>query len=641
MRIFILAGAVFVWGADAKAQRTNDNAVTAAQDAFGVSVGSERIGIYNDREVRGFSPVTAGNVRIEGVYIDLQGQLNSSLAEGNTIRVGLSALSYPFPAPTGIVDYRLQSAGGVPGLSPSVTIGSFGSRSLEVEGFVPIVGDTLTFSGAAALRRNVDQPGKANRIFNFGLVPRWTPAEGVQVTPFLGYSRNREDIQPTVFVAGSFLPPELVDEAFGQRWTDQDRIQSNMGVLAKADLAEGLTLQSGVFRSKVKIIENYSDFYRNTTRDGLADHVINANPGQLRVATSGEVRLTMRRTTGRLNHTFHLMTRGRHGENRYGGSASAQLGKATVGVFREVAKPQFNFGPQTNDDIKQLTGGAGYEGILPGVGQLSIGVQKSKYEKSVLAPGFTPVSITTKPWLYNASGAIYATSALAIYGGYTRGMEENGVAPDVATNRGEPLPSAITSQRELGFRYALRPNFQIVGGVFDLKKPYFSLDSRNLFTELGSLTTRGVEMSLAGPVLPGLNIVAGAVIMDPKVTGEAVALGRVGARAVGQTRQLFRLNADYRFPFAPSFSIDAELEHFGPMTASVRPDPATGVQFQVPRRTSIDLGARYRFQIANSPALLRLQLSNLTDARGWEPTSSGGLQAEDPRRVQLELSADL
>ena len=58
----------------AHAQRTTENAVTAAQDAFGVSVGTERIGIYNDRDVRGFSPVTAGNVRVDSPPFHLRAQ---------------------------------------------------------------------------------------------------------------------------------------------------------------------------------------------------------------------------------------------------------------------------------------------------------------------------------------------------------------------------------------------------------------------------------------------------------------------------------------------------------------------------------------------------------------------------------------
>ena len=38
----------------ALAQRSDENAVKAADDAFGTSVGSEKIGLYNASDVRGF-----------------------------------------------------------------------------------------------------------------------------------------------------------------------------------------------------------------------------------------------------------------------------------------------------------------------------------------------------------------------------------------------------------------------------------------------------------------------------------------------------------------------------------------------------------------------------------------------------------
>ena len=52
------------------AQRVNENPVTAADDAFGTTVGSQAIGLYDTGKVRGFSPHDAGNLRIEGVYFD-------------------------------------------------------------------------------------------------------------------------------------------------------------------------------------------------------------------------------------------------------------------------------------------------------------------------------------------------------------------------------------------------------------------------------------------------------------------------------------------------------------------------------------------------------------------------------------------
>ena len=56
--------------APAYAQRADENAVKAADDAFGVSVGNEEIGLYGDSDARGFSPVAAGNIRMEGLYVD-------------------------------------------------------------------------------------------------------------------------------------------------------------------------------------------------------------------------------------------------------------------------------------------------------------------------------------------------------------------------------------------------------------------------------------------------------------------------------------------------------------------------------------------------------------------------------------------
>src|SRR5688572_19460190 len=109
--------------APAAAQRTSENAVTAAEDAFGTSVGNESIGLYSSEEVRGFSPAVAGNLRIGGLYVGGIGLGNPRLQAGSTVHVGLSAQGYPFPAPTGIVEFSLRPAGPDPTLSAGVNAG--------------------------------------------------------------------------------------------------------------------------------------------------------------------------------------------------------------------------------------------------------------------------------------------------------------------------------------------------------------------------------------------------------------------------------------------------------------------------------------------------------------------------------------
>jgi len=56
----------------ADAQRSKDNAVTEASDAFGTVVGNQTIGLYTPTNARGFNPTQAQNVRIEGLYFDQQ-----------------------------------------------------------------------------------------------------------------------------------------------------------------------------------------------------------------------------------------------------------------------------------------------------------------------------------------------------------------------------------------------------------------------------------------------------------------------------------------------------------------------------------------------------------------------------------------
>ena len=67
----VLACAAVAMPAASRAQqKSTENAVTSADDAFGTSVGLESTGIYSQHNVRGFSPLDAGNARIDGIYFD-------------------------------------------------------------------------------------------------------------------------------------------------------------------------------------------------------------------------------------------------------------------------------------------------------------------------------------------------------------------------------------------------------------------------------------------------------------------------------------------------------------------------------------------------------------------------------------------
>lgn len=102
---WILIVVLFFTVRPAAAQRAGESAVDAAEDAFGTRVGNESLGLYGPYNARGFSPAAAGNMRIEGLYFDQQAQLNNRNSRGNAVRVGISAQSHAFTAPTGVADF--------------------------------------------------------------------------------------------------------------------------------------------------------------------------------------------------------------------------------------------------------------------------------------------------------------------------------------------------------------------------------------------------------------------------------------------------------------------------------------------------------------------------------------------------------
>lgn len=140
---------------------------------------------------------------------------------------------------------------------------------------------------------------------------------------------------------------------------------------------------------------------------------------------------------------------------------------------------------------------------------------------------------------------------LVVYASYTSGLEESGVAPFAAVNRGEAMPASRTEQLDAGLRYALTPRLRFIAGVFQVEKPYFNLDAANIFGPLGNVRHRGVEVSLTGSVFTdGLTVVGGVVMLQPRISGEPVARGIIGPIPVGQAPRTVQASFQYQ-PKAP------------------------------------------------------------------------------------------
>ena len=627
----------------ALAQRANENAVRSADDAFGTSVGNQQIGIYNAGDVRGFSPITAGNIRIEGLSVTEHGGFTSRIVNGSTIRVGLTAQSYPFPAPTGIADYSLRSSGNEAVLSPVLYLGPNRTIALDLDAQIPFIRDRLSVAAGFTYRYEENFPGEDGRQLHGGAVLRWRPSEGIEIEPFYGRIEVMDDRDiPSIFSGGPYLPPKIERRNFGLNWTQSENERQFYGGVGSAQLSENWQVRAGVFRWENRGKLNLAELYRNVQRDGSSQRTLVATSEQTQESTSGELRSSYSVIEGARRHSVHLAVRGRDTQRAHGGADVRDLGPGVIGRRADVPEPDLNFGPLTRDEVRQITGGIGYELHWRGVGELSLGLQRTEYEKNSLIPGRPLLTTKDSPWLYNGTLALHLTDKLVAYAGYTSGLEESGIAPQNAVNRNSAPPALRTSQRDAGLRYAILPRLSLVAGVFDVRKPYFNLDPDRVFRELGTVRHRGMELSLAGQPIEGLSLVAGAVFLDAEVSGEAVDLGLIGAKPVGTSRRVIRANLDYRLPFFDPLSVDLGINSLAGKVASAGGYAELGGrQLMTEPLTTFDIGGRYRFKAGAAPATLRAQITNIFNVYRWNVFSNSSFRFTDTRRFLLTLAADI
>jgi iron complex outermembrane recepter protein len=643
VRNALACGALILPAMNAMAQHAADNPVTAADDAFGLTLGLESIGMYSPGQVRGFSPRTAGNLRIEGLYFDQQGSLSNRVIEGSAIRVGVAETGYAFPAPTGIVDYTLRRpADDTPRATLIVTAGPYGGRGLSLDTSIPVIGRALVLPAGASYQVSSQTPygaypGYTSTVTSLGMTPKWSPTDAITVRLLLDWQQTRgARTFPLYYTAGAYQPPTITRSYLGQDWAEARKLTENSGALATWKLNQTWSIAAGLFHSAAHNPQTFADLYTAIQPDGRSEHIVIGYPNQSLASTSGELRLTSHFGRGEWRHEFIMRARGRDGLARYGGGDVVDVGESTIGVNVQVPEPNFTYLKRTLDRTEQWTIGGAYRTDWHGRVELQVGIQEENYRKAVTISGAAQTTVTDHPLRAYGNSAVVLTQKLSLFAGYTQGIEDSGVAPSIARNDGAVLPASRTWQVDSGVRFLVTQHLKIIAGAFELQKPYFNLDASGLDRELGVQQARGIEVSVAGQLLPHLDLNAGLLCGSVRIIGANLAAEGVGPIAVGQPRLQYVANANYTLPFWPALSLDLSATHFGSAPESVHNDIYT------PAVTELNLGARLRFSILGKPSNLRLQIQNLSNSYRWTNAYTPGFfEWAGPRTVFAYLTADL
>ena len=197
------------------------------------------------------------------------------------------------------------------------------------------------------------------------------------------------------------------------------------------------------------------------------------------------------------------------------------------------------------------------------------------------------------------------------------------------------MPVSRTKQVDAGLRYAVTPQLTFVAGVFEVEKPYFNVNAANVFGPLGAVSHRGIEVSLAGQVLTeGLRIVSGMVLIQPRISGDAVERGIIGRTATGVRPRTVLLSVQYQPKVWRGFGIDGRITHYGPQHAH------QDNLYKIQGSSTLDLGARYNFRVSDVPASVRFRAQNITDTYQFMLSPTGNFVVRPGRRFTLTLAAD-
>jgi iron complex outermembrane recepter protein len=618
----------------AHAQRTDENAVTSAEDAFGKTVGRETIGIYDESDVRGFSPSNAGNFRIEGLYFDNQGGLTGRVNDSETIHVGPSAQGFAFPAPTGIVDLSLRASSDKRVFSSLISANAFGGLGLEIDTQFPLGGSNLTAAAGGGVYRDRYANGGSSKRWNAGMVPRWHPSPNVEIVGFLDREQAYDDTpQGTYIPTGDFLPGKITRGIYpGPSFTRSDYYKEAFGLLGRAVFGDW-TLRIGAFRS---IFSSGPDFTNiiNVLGNGSTTRSVFAYPSGYTASWSGELRLSRKIADGKRSHLISISLRDRQISSRYGDGSQFDIGTAPLNGVIRAPKPVPNFGSLTDDRTYQPSIGLSYTLHWQGLGDLTLGAQRSNYTKRVAIPDIAPSQKMSRVWLPSLSVTAPITRHISLYASYVRGLEDSGIAPGYAINGNQLLPALKTKQYDVGLRWSVTGNTIFLIGYYDIAKPYIDLDTQGLYGVLGIETHRGVEASLTTKPSKNLTLVAGGFFSHPRVSTPSETMEAIGPTPVGRPDIHAQVNVDYRLPFAANISLDGDIDYTSKIAANI------ANTIYIPGRAELSIGARYRFKISKAPATFRLSVTNITNSYRLIPISSGVYAYNNQRAATLYLAAD-
>lgn len=256
------------------------------------------------------------------------------------------------------------------------------------------------------------------------------------------------------------------------------------------------------------------------------------------------------------------------------------------------------------------------------------GLLDTTYDESAVTP---VVGVVVKP-----------VAGVSLFANRIEGLQQGPTAPidPLLVNSGEVLAPTKSVQYEVGGKLRI--------GGFDASLALFQIDlptayavptgtaGRQIYGLFGKQRNRGIELSFAGEVAPGLRLIGGGTVVDAKLR-ETLGGANEGNRAQGVPEYTANLNAEWDMSVVPGLTLTGRVVHTGPQAVNI------ANTLELNDWTRFDVGARYVFAAGDKPLTLRVGVDNVANARYWASAYDAFNQAllqGAPRTVRASLSVD-
>lgn len=605
------------------AQSSGAPPIAQADNAYGLRVGNEEIGLYDSGSIRGFALDAGANYRLDGAFFAaLTARAERTEAEV-AIQAGPNLFAARFPSPTGVVDLVTDHEA-TPRRNVILRADGFGTVELVGRLAAPVGGGAIWAVGEVVRERqwhggrNAFDYAAAGGDIATGL---WAVRGGASI------GRYRDStafaVYPAVDVAA--LPTYDPGRATPPRWTATEGWELSSWGSAERTLGSGwrarLALAHGRFTTDREAFV-FLDGVDARGKGELGASVFGTTHG---AATSGELLVERQwdAAHGPARLSFALIGR----DQRFALAPSADLavGPATINGPTDLADPGAPPGTAADDLIREGRIAASASYPLTRWLLLSGSIQRVHYTKDYTPAGTRTPSLTDRQWAGHAAATAALSTGLSIYGAWVTGLEESGTAPAIAINANETLPALRATQLELGGKWQVAPGATLLVSAFDIEKGAPGFDPRGVWVLNGTRRHRGIEASLVAAIGP-VQLVAGALHLDAAIR-EA---DGTPAHVVGQPR--WRGSLDAQWQATPRLAIDAGAYLLG--DAPARRDGTT----TIPARADLSIGITWNLDRTDTAPTLRIAGSNLLDNRGWDANDDESLFPIESRAIRASLA---